>query len=388
MSESEDTIFQVTERRKRYTRRVSEPRWPFAPYGLLPALGLVFVFWVALFPFARGVIQQSTERAASKALISTGANWARARVSGQWVTLEGDPPTQGDALRALSAVRSVKSSTIFGGFTPATRVRTNFQSATSTDTDFVDPADIENADWQFRLSEGILRLSGRVPTEADREAIADTARTKLDPPRIVAIDNDLKISGKPAAEGYILTALRGINTLGQCDRGLATLRSEVFSLNCEVPKDREAPVTALASARLPFGTPGDIDVLPNEEVSLCEEAMETILKTARIEFSTGSARIRPTNEALLDNIAETAKDCPGRLRIEGHTDNTGGNAKNEELSGQRAEAVKQALARRGVPLDRLVAEGFGAESPISPNATLDGRARNRRIEIRVVRTPR
>lgn len=388
MSESEDTILQANTRRKRYTRRVSEPRWPFAPYGLLPALGLAFVFWVALFPFARGVIQQSTERAASKALISTGANWARARVSGQWVTLEGNPPSQGDATRALNAVRNVKSSTLFGSFTPATRVRTNFKPTAPDDTEFVDPTDIENSDWQFRLSEGILRLSGRVPTEADREAIADTARTKLDPPRIVAIDNDLKVSGKPAAEGYILTALRGINTLGQCDRGLATLRSEVFSLNCEVPKDREAPVNALASARLPFGRPGDIDVLPNEEVSICEDAMETILKTARIEFNTGSARIGADNEVLLDKIAEAAKDCPGRLRIEGHTDNTGGDAKNQELSGQRAEAIRQALARRGVPFDRLVAEGFGAESPISPNATLDGRARNRRIEIRVVRTPR
>lgn len=390
MSKSEPSTTHVLNQRRRYVRQLEEPRLPFAPYGLLPVLASAFLLWFALFPFARGVIQQSTERAATQALIEIGAPWARAKVSGQWVILEGKPPSQAAALRALNAVRQQKSQTIFGGLTPATRVRSAFSTVTGEtgETVITNPGDIQNPDWQFRLSEGILHLNGELPDTAARETVVETARSKIDPPRIVAVEDKLGISNAPAAEGYLLTTLRGINTLAQCDRGLATFKAEIFSLNCEIPKGRADAVQSLASAPLPLGMVGTIDVLPNEAVTACETSMSDLLESAKIEFAVGSARINAASAALLDQIAEAAKDCPGRLRIEGHTDNTGSLGKNAQLSRQRANAVRSALVTRGLPIERLVAEGYGAERPLSPNATAEGRARNRRIEIRVIKAPR
>ena len=73
-----------------------------------------------------------------------------------------------------------------------------------------------------------------------------------------------------------------------------------------------------------------------------------------------------------------------RLRIEGHTDNVGQPAENLKLSEERAEAVKQYLASKGVDPARLEAVGRGDTAPIADNASEKGRALNRRIEFKVV----
>ena len=74
----------------------------------------------------------------------------------------------------------------------------------------------------------------------------------------------------------------------------------------------------------------------------------------------------------------------GKLRVEGHTDAQGKRASNVKLSQRRAAAVVKALVKRGVPAERLVAQGFGPDQPVADNATAEGRAKNRRVELRVV----
>ncbi len=102
-----------------------------------------------------------------------------------------------------------------------------------------------------------------------------------------------------------------------------------------------------------------------------------------MEFASGSAVLAPSSGSLLDRVAEVARTCPGTLRVEGHTDSTGVAASNLVLSRARAEAVRQALVERGLPAERLVAEGFGQARPVAPNDDAAGRARNRRIELHV-----
>jgi outer membrane protein OmpA-like peptidoglycan-associated protein len=68
-------------------------------------------------------------------------------------------------------------------------------------------------------------------------------------------------------------------------------------------------------------------------------------------------------------------------KVEGHTDNTGSAAKNQDLSLKRALAVRDYLISQGIPASSTDAEGFGASSPVADNATADGRSRNRRVEI-------
>ena len=118
-------------------------------------------------------------------------------------------------------------------------------------------------------------------------------------------------------------------------------------------------------------------------------AIETALKDSSraevhgIYFDFGSAIIRPESEPALKEIAVALARNPGwRISVEGHTDNVGGDAANLDLSKRRAEAVRQALTTRyQVDASRLTTTGFGASRPNEPNATPEGRARNRRVEL-------
>jgi len=114
----------------------------------------------------------------------------------------------------------------------------------------------------------------------------------------------------------------------------------------------------------------------------------TLEKTGRAEvygiyFDTASAAMKPESEPVLKEIADAlAKNPTWKLNVEGHTDNIGGDAYNLDLSRQRAAAVKDALVtRHRIGAARLATEGFGASRPKETNNTLDGRARNRRVEL-------
>ena len=102
-----------------------------------------------------------------------------------------------------------------------------------------------------------------------------------------------------------------------------------------------------------------------------------------IYFDFASDKIKPESEPVLREIADALNHNPAwKLRVEGHTDNIGGDEYNLDLSQRRAEAVKLALATRYyISADRLTPQGFGATRPKEPNDTLAGRARNRRVEL-------
>lgn len=102
-----------------------------------------------------------------------------------------------------------------------------------------------------------------------------------------------------------------------------------------------------------------------------------------ITFDTGKAAIEPDSKAVLDEIgALLARDGNLRLEIQGHTDNVGSPTDNLALSQKRAEAVKAYLvAAHFIEADRLTTAGFGDTRSVADNATEEGRARNRRVEL-------
>jgi len=106
-----------------------------------------------------------------------------------------------------------------------------------------------------------------------------------------------------------------------------------------------------------------------------------------IFFSFNSDRLRPESEPTLREIAALLRTrADWSLSIEGHTDGIASDTFNLELSRRRAASVKAALvSRHGVSAARLASAGFGESRPRDSNDTLDGRARNRRVEL--VRTP-
>ncbi len=102
-----------------------------------------------------------------------------------------------------------------------------------------------------------------------------------------------------------------------------------------------------------------------------------------IYFDFDSARLRSESAPALQEIAGALQRNPAwNLKIEGHTDNIGGDAYNLELSGRRAEAVlKSLVADFRIPPGRLASAGFGASKPKAANHTPQGRAQNRRVEL-------
>lgn len=114
-----------------------------------------------------------------------------------------------------------------------------------------------------------------------------------------------------------------------------------------------------------------------------------VLRLNGFDFDTGSAFIKPEHKALLDKLAAYLKAPPQvlKFRIEGHTDSMGVPSRNETLSQNRADALKAALAERGVNVAVDVeANGFGASRPIADNGNFQGRRQNRRTEVRLLRS--
>ncbi|HPE48119.1 MAG TPA: OmpA family protein [Hyphomonas sp.] len=383
---------QTVSRRTRVRRLLRrDGHLPFVPYGLLPALGLGLLTLFALWPFAQG-IEHSTRRTVEQALAAEGIDWAKTSVSGQMVTLAGEASAD-EGRTAQRIAREALAATPFGLARPATVVKvklTKPDASAAPPADTATPtepagSDAEAPGWQFSLANGILRLEGAVPDQATKDALLENARARIDPPRIVSVEDALSVSGDPLPAGYLLVALRGVNTVSQCDNGVSSLSEGRFSLRCELAAEDAAEVRAQAHAALPFGSIGSIDIITNEDVASCESSLTALLGDARIEFDSGSAVISSSSNGLLDKVAFAVGACPGTLRIEGHTDSTGLPDTNMTLSRNRAYAVRNALIARGVDPQRLIAEGYGATRPVAVNTTAAGRARNRRIEIRVVR---
>ncbi|HVX52380.1 MAG TPA: OmpA family protein [Chitinophagaceae bacterium] len=104
----------------------------------------------------------------------------------------------------------------------------------------------------------------------------------------------------------------------------------------------------------------------------------------KIYFETGKAGLNTAASGDLDKLVKFMLDNPTiHLEISGHTDNVGSAATNNKLSLGRASSVVQYLVQHGIQQTRLVAKGYGASQPVADNNTPEGRARNRRVEIRL-----
>lgn len=116
-----------------------------------------------------------------------------------------------------------------------------------------------------------------------------------------------------------------------------------------------------------------------------QQLLDATLASRIIEFDSGQASITGAGMAILDEMAAAlAKLRQRKVEVIGHTDNTGLRTSNLALSLARAEAVRSYLATRGIASESVLVAGLGPDRPVASNTSADGRARNRRIEFRVV----
>ena len=104
-----------------------------------------------------------------------------------------------------------------------------------------------------------------------------------------------------------------------------------------------------------------------------------------VNFETGSANLTQASFPILDEAAATLLKHPSlKLEVGGHTDNTGSAAGNDRLSQKRAETVMNYLVSKGIKAETLSAKGYGSSKPIADNGTTEGKAKNRRVELKIL----
>ena len=172
-------------------------------------------------------------------------------------------------------------------------------------------------------------------------------------------------------------------------RRIAELEEEIRSLDEQlggVSQERVALVQRLeAEARIREQFASVEQLFTRDEARVSREGNDIILRLVGLSFPSGSSAVSAQYRGLVDRVRQAAAVFPrAQLVIEGHTDSYGSDETNLQLSRQRAESVSQYLAAEfGIPAFRMTAVGYGETRPIANNETAQGRARNRRIDVRI-----
>ncbi len=157
--------------------------------------------------------------------------------------------------------------------------------------------------------------------------------------------------------------------------------------SCNAPQ-----VPKMASITLPCGT-----VLSVEEGTFNFNLATFLMKGSdsdlpktfvfdHLNFDSATTRLTPESNATVTNLIAIMKCYPTmQVQLQGHTDSTGDAAANKQLSVDRANAIRDLLVQAGVDTSRITTSGFGADKPIASNDTEEGRAKNRRTELVVIK---
>ena len=191
-------------------------------------------------------------------------------------------------------------------------------------------------------------------------------------------------------EGYYNTIVR--DGSGDCVRTIlwteATAIPECTAgyMKKPVPQAAAKPAPAVAAAPAPTPVAAAPVAAPAASPSMESRKAAMIETPVRLEganFATGSSKLLSAAGSKLDEVVNAANQFPDvHLTVAGYTDNTGDAKKNLKLSQDRANTVKAYLVSKGIAADRIGSTGHGADSPIADNATSEGRAKNRRVEVR------
>jgi outer membrane protein OmpA-like peptidoglycan-associated protein len=227
---------------------------------------------------------------------------------------------------------------------------------------------------------GVVELTGTLPDQAIVDAIAAGAAEVYGEDRI---ESRMEV-GAVSAPDY-LTALPELFAVARgLDPWEFRLQDGQVTFTGMGP-DRDT----VANKRNAFAQYREDAAFPAVQASLETDpdavaASLTDLLAGGANFETGSAILSADAKIKLNQVIRAMMENPSTvLTVEGHTDDQGDEAANQQLSEARAQAVVDYLVDGGIAADRLTAVGYGEERPIANNNTAEGRARNRRIEFTV-----
>ncbi len=236
-----------------------------------------------------------------------------------------------------------------------------------------------------------VNLTGYAPSLEAKSAIEAKAK-EIFPGKTV--NSELKLAAG-APDGFLNAVTFGLGQIA----GLADGAFSLSDLNYTVkgkPADTASYEAALKAAKenLPAGmklaaadlvAPSAPAFTPTPEAKACEDSIGAILSTGKINFEVSQAVITQDSFEVLAKIAAALNGCPAaKMEIGGHTDTDGDDASNQALSEARANAVRDMLMKAGVNGVNISAKGYGEAKPLAANDTDENKAKNRRIEFRLV----
>ncbi|MEO0372380.1 MAG: OmpA family protein, partial [Pseudomonadota bacterium] len=239
--------------------------------------------------------------------------------------------------------------------------------------------------------EGLLQLSGRVATETDRTMVDSFAMARFSSD---GVDMRARVDDT-VPDDWTFRVITGLDALSHLSNGIVSVTPDALTVRGATGEaDASTTISSLLSGKLGEGSDFDINVRYEEELDPvasvptpeeCEADINAIKDARKIQFEPGSARLDVTGKQIMDDIAETLRDC-GELTMEiaGHTDSQGRESMNQQLSQSRAQTILNELRMRRVLTGSITAVGYGESEPIADNDTDEGREANRRIEFIVL----
>jgi OmpA-OmpF porin, OOP family len=229
---------------------------------------------------------------------------------------------------------------------------------------------------------GKVVVSGTVPDETTRQLVLTRAREVFGVDRVVDQIGVANLVAPPNWSKYVQSIISP--ELKQVSRGQININGNVIDLKGEVGNEavRQQIVSDMSTRLNSTYTVNNglrVGAAGQDQVDLA-------LANRTIEFETGNATLTGSGRQVLDLLAPVLLRLPGRsFEVTGHTDALGSRPQNIALSAARADAVKRYLLAKGIAADSVTTAGVGPDRPLVSNDTAEGRSRNRRIELRVVK---
>lgn len=223
--------------------------------------------------------------------------------------------------------------------------------------------------------------SGTMPDRAGKDALLARLREVYGAARVV---DQVTIGDVAAPADWSERVARMVGpALRNVSGGQLAVEGNAVALRGAVASEE---VRREVAAQVANALGGSYKVSDGLHVAAQEQALlDAALADRIIEFESGSATLTGAGTAVLDQVLAALRQVKGkRVEVIGHTDNAGSRAGNVALSQARAEAVKAYVVARGIAADSIAVSGEGPDRPLADNSSAAGRARNRRIEFRVV----
>jgi len=254
--------------------------------------------------------------------------------------------------------------------------RVEFDAASKGPAAKLNPAGIHDAKEQLALAEGSYDKNGDTQYTRDQAYLAARKAALA-----VVVARTLQ---EKQGEAGVVDAMHAdqaaavAHTSAELTRAKTQLTAQNVALTDEKARREEAEKRAAQAAA---------DLAKFATVKQEPRGM-VITLSGSVLFSSAKWDLSPGAQLKLNDVASalTKEDPVSKMVVEGHTDSQGAAAYNQDLSQHRAQAVRDYLVTRGIASDRISAQGFGSARSVADNASTEGRANNRRVEI-VVQPP-